>query len=106
MRKLFPRASCDELKEAFPSLRYEQILGKAKHLKLRRGCPPYQLTAHRLMDELRDRCRVLGYTMADLDEMAGTGRYFRRANWRKFDDEKICRAVRAIGGAVEAIWPD
>lgn len=53
---------------------WRQITDHAQRSGFRRTKPSYRLTGWPLLDEVRLRCRDLDFTMADLDQMAGTKR--------------------------------
>ena len=73
--------------------------------------PPAADTGSPLINAIKDRCRVLGYTMQDLDHIAKTGRYFKQRGWlcgtgvAKLSGS-ITKAVNALGGSLRVDWPD
>ena len=81
LRRLYPTASRQVLLEAFPGANWVRINHKAQHIGLRR--PPFKFkpTPWPLLNAIRARAHQLGYTLVDLDAMAGTGKYFQRAGW-------------------------
>ena len=110
LRELWPKSSSAELRAAFPSLTYVAIVSQGEFLALpRRGRPPLMLTGDPLCDALRDRCRVLGYSMTDLDRLACSGSYFATGAWKRKGGHRLTpmvRAVRALGGVLNIEWPD
>lgn len=115
LRRIFPTATHAELLAAFPGVSLRAIRSHAFRLNLRRAVKPYGPTGCALLDELRDRCRFLNLSMADLDAMAGTGTYFQRSGWRsgrragastnrQFSYERVVKGILAIGGNVVADW--
>ena len=87
------------------------------HLKLMglRIPPPAFDTGSDVVNAIRERCRVLGYSMRDLDRMAGTGHYFTAHMYTRSvgNRDKVCQmsktyalAVQALGGTFRVDWPD
>ena len=93
----------------FPGRTLEAIYVRARKLKLRRRTWKYKKYSNRLINEVRDRCQALGYTMRDLDDVAGTGRYFESRAWAKSKQpnaKAIFQAIKALGGKVRVEWVD
>lgn len=110
LRRLWTKATSAELAAALPRWDARAIDHKARKLGLKaRGLPPLMLTGDPLCDAIRDRCRVLGITMAELDRMARSATYFQGREWRGKSGHRqapMTRAVRALGGVLSVTFPD
>lgn len=110
LKKIWAKASRNELKEAIPRWSLRSIDTKATSLKLKlRGKPALVLTGNTLCDSLRDRCRELGYSMPYLDQIARTGTYFQNREWKGKSGHRsapMVRAVDALGGDLRVEWSD
>ena len=99
-----------ELVAALPRWESRNIDFKARYLGLPlRGKPPLAPTGNALCDEIRDRCRILGYTMIYLDRIACSSEYFQSSQWRGRSGHltaPMIRAVNALGGELRVEWPD
>lgn len=107
LRRQFPHATRQELLAAFPSLRWQQILGKARHLKLCKARKKLARTGHDVIDDIRDRATSLGISMVDLDYLAKTRKYFQKAAWharRKVSGTPVVRAIKTLGGRIRIEW--
>lgn len=109
LRKLWSKSPA-ELRAAFPGITYVSIVHQGQFLGLPlRGKPPLGLTGDWLCDAIRDRCRVLGYSMGQLDRMACTGSYFEKASWRQKSGHQwkpMVKAAKMLGGELRVEWPD
>lgn len=102
-------ASVADLLPNFPGRSLYAIRHRASALKLKRRDWTYKPARSKLVNVVRERCLVLGYTMRDLDEIAGTGRYFQSRAWAKSrhpSPKAVFRAVRALGGKLRVEWID
>ncbi len=108
IRRLYPRASKAELYAAFPGLRWHQIVGKAKHIKVRRQRKPLSRTGFPIIDTVRDRATVLNYSMVDLDALARTRNYFQKAGWHsgRVNRRAVYKAIEALDGEVTIRWKE
>lgn len=106
LRRMYPRATRDELLVAFPDMAWKQITYKARHAGIYRARRKLETTGHPLIDTIRERAQNLNLSMVDLDAMAGTRRYFQKAAWcnGNFNRKALLRAVEALGGAVSVQW--
>jgi hypothetical protein len=106
LRKLYPSATHDELRTAFPNHPLSSIKTAANKRGIFRVKKPYVPTGHPLLDEVRARCYELKLTMPDLDAMSGTKQYFRQSGWnsnRKAHPAMV-RAVVALAGTMKVEW--
>lgn len=107
LRAVFRSGSRHAIMEEFPYLTWKQIRAHAHASRFLRDKRPYDATGWLLLDNVRKRCRDLSLTMADLDQMAGTKRYFRHRHWRgnkRQVSAAVSRAVIALDGTLEARW--
>ncbi|UFW78788.1 MULTISPECIES: hypothetical protein [Rhizobium] len=105
---MYPEASREEICATFPDIPWENIQAAARYYGYRRKKKRYVITGIAANDQVRAFCYDLGWTMRDLDEESGTGRYFQRnGSRRKYPDFKaISKAVKALGGILEVRWQE
>lgn len=108
LRKLYPEATHDELRAAFPSVEIERIRRVAQYYGYRRKRKPYKITGVVPLDQLRERAYDIGWYMPDVDDDAGTGRYFQSRGYKsKYPNFKaIQRGIKVLGGHLEAVWDE
>ena len=107
VRRLYLVASTKELTAAFPGMTWHQIAGKARHIGLRGRKPKLKPTGHALIDAVRARAMARGWSMVDLDAIAGTRRYFQKAGWhtsRHPNHSALLKAVEVLEGAISVSW--
>ncbi|MBX4911216.1 MULTISPECIES: hypothetical protein [Rhizobium] len=107
LRRLYARASKEEICAAFPHSTWINIQQVARYHHIRRDrCKNYCLTGFPTLDEVRRRCREIRWSMPDLDKAAKTGTYFSRAGWigKKINHRALGRAIEALDGVVKADW--
>lgn len=108
LRKIYPAATLDELKQTFPTRTHAAIKQVASRIKVRRRRKPYALTGNEVIDQIRARCFEIGWTMIDLDNAARTRKYFRKKKWRFgwINYNILRRAVLALDGDLKVEWKD
>ncbi|APO67260.1 hypothetical protein IE4872_CH01618 [Rhizobium gallicum] len=109
LRKLYPRASVEEICGALPHSTWVNIQQVARYRGFRRLRRPYKVTGIPALDDVRARCYEIGWSMRDLDKAARTGRYFSRAGWvgkKRINHRALGRAIEALDGVVQAQWND
>jgi len=108
LRRLYPSATHDELRAAFPNHPFNSIKIAANRRGIFRVKKPYVPTGHQLLDEVRARCYELKLTMPDLDAISGTKRYFRQSGWlsNRRAHHAMVRAVVALAGTMKVDWND
>ncbi|MHC5230569.1 hypothetical protein [Brucella sp. LJL56] len=108
LRKLYPEASREEICNAFPGVDWSKIQSAARYYNYRRKKKPYKITGVLSLDQCRSRCYEVNWIMRDLDDEAGTGRYFQTRGYRcKYPNFKaISRGVSALGGRLEVRWEE
>jgi hypothetical protein len=106
VRRLYLVVSTKELMAAFPGMTWYQISGKAHHIGLRGRRPKLKLTGHALIDAVRKRATARGWSMVDLDAIAGTKRYFQKAGWHTSQPNHgaLLKAIEVLEGAVSISW--
>lgn len=106
LRRMYPRASRQELLDAFPEVTWSKIAAIANHHGIRRAPRTLAASGHPVIDAIRARAQHLNLSMVDLDAMAGTKRYFQKAAWcnGNFNRKAVLRAVEALGGEVSICW--
>lgn len=109
LRKYYPTAPKAELLRMFVGSSWFRITNKARQLNLRRKKKCFRPTGFPVIDQIRARCFELNLSMVDLDEMAGTKKYFQTAGWYGHEwvsGEYVRRAVEALDGTLEAKWSE
>ena len=107
VKRLYLAANTKELFDAFPGMTWHQIAGKARHLGLRGRKPKLKPTGHLLIDAIRTRAMTRGWSMVDIDAVAGTKRYFQKANWHTSghpDHSAILKAIEVLEGEIAIRW--
>lgn len=111
LRRLYPVASREELRAAFPGRAIKHIQCAASRYKCRRR-RPHKPCGERLMNEILKRADGLRLSLRDLDEIAGTKSFFKRANWRRppgkmnVNGAAYLKAIAALGGRLVIEWED
>jgi len=108
LRRFYPEATKEEICSAFPGVEWGKIQAAARYYSYRRKKKPYKITGVLSLDQCRSRCYEMNWIMRDLDDEAGTGRYFQTRGYRcDYPNFKaISRAVRALGGRLEVRWEE
>lgn len=109
LRRLYPCATVKEIEDSFPHSSWANISQVARYHGFRRclrSC--YKSTGYPALDEVRQRCLDIRWTMKDLDKAAKTGRYFQRAGWigKKINHRALGRAIEALDGMIECRWKE
>ena len=109
LRRLYPVASVQEIEEAFPHSSWTNICQVARYHGFCRAVrSTYKSTGHPALDDVRQRCLEIRWTMKDLDKAARTGCYFQRAGWigKKINYRALGRAIEALDGVIECRWKE
>ncbi len=109
LRRLYPVASRKEILATFPSLSWQQVRNCAQYNGFHRNKKPYKPTGHEILDRILERSFSLGINMADLDEIAGTKKYFQKGCWcgrKSLNAKAIQKAIVALDGKVYVKWDD
>lgn len=108
LRKLYPNASREELCERFPDVSWNAICAVARYHGFHRARKPYVMTGVAPLDEIRTKCFEIRWTMADLDQAAGTKGYFSRAGWlgKPVNYKAIGRAIQSLDGVIRVQWSE
>lgn len=106
VRRMYPRATREELMAALPNLTMAQIRSKASDIGVRRARRKPTATGYPLIDAIRERAFEQNLSMADLDAIARTKRFYQSGGWRggNFNRKAVLRAVEALGGEVSVRW--
>lgn len=94
---------------AFPKFTSAQILYCIKFHKMKRGKKKYRLTGWPDLDSIRERAFERNLSMADLDYLAGTKRYFQTAQWSSGNRPiaaHVAKAVEVLEGHLLIKWRD
>ncbi|GAB5428049.1 MAG: hypothetical protein Devi2KO_15080 [Devosia indica] len=103
LRKVYPRGTKEEVLAAFPGRSYSAVAKAANARGIFRSRPEVHQTGFRLLDQVLSRAQGMNLTLADLDGLARSGRYFRRHGWATKVDERIhYRIARTLGGTLRA----
>lgn len=109
LRRMYPSAPKDEICKTFAHSTWINIRQVARYHGIRRARKPYKPTGYAPLDQLRERCFELNYTMPDLDKISKTKRYFQKANWtvnKRINHKAVGRAIEALDGQIRAEWND
>lgn len=106
LKRLYPSASKRELLAAFPWATYIGICATANHYGLVRNRALPTSSGYKVIDQIRGRAALVGYTMVQFDALAGTGVFFSKAKWSRGEEFKpeIGKAVSALGGTLRIDW--
>jgi len=112
LRRIYPVSSKEQVLQAFPGLRWQQILGKLTHCHIRKKRRPPTVTGVPVIDAIRRRAFDLRISMRELDRIVCSPGYFvRHSSFRtsksrmhRWSDAYIYRAIEALGGDVLASW--
>lgn len=106
LRSLYLSATTRELMAVFPGMSWRQIAGKARHIGLRGRKPKLKMTGIRIIDTIRTRASARGWSMVDLDSIAGTKKYFQKAGWHtsRSVHGAWLKAIEVLEGSVSIQW--
>lgn len=108
LRRLYPRATKEELLSAFPGCSWEVIGHIALNYNIYRARRHYKMTGCAILDQVRARCWELHLTMRDLDRIVSGAGYFSSRGWsgtRGFISHKlIARAAKKLAGDLQIVW--
>lgn len=107
VRRLYPRATHEELLAAFPHRKLDHLRKLARYHGIYRAKSKLISTGFPIIDAVRNRCAELNYSMGDLDAIAQSKCYFRKGNWRNSQTPNyghVCRAIEALGGKLTVDW--
>jgi hypothetical protein len=107
LRKIYTQGSRREIAEAFPDVNIVHLTKIANNHRIYKKQRPFKSTGIPVLDEVRRRAFELGYSMVDLDAIAGTGKHFQKAYWHPSPNYRaIAKAVIAMDGQLTAVWND
>lgn len=105
LRRLYPSAPWPIILSEFPGRTRQAIIQKAHRWKLSRDRKPYKRTSHEAVDQIRQRCLETGLFMPDIDCLANTNFFTRKAVRRKKPDLlAVDRAAKVFGGRLLVEW--
>lgn len=106
LRNLYFLATTAELLAAFRGMSWHQIAGKARHIGLRGRKPKLKSTGILILDTIRTRASARGWSMVDLDSIAGTRRYFQKAGWHtsRATHGAWLKAIEVLEGDISIQW--
>lgn len=109
MRRIVPTGTPDEVRAAFPNRSLSRVRDISRYYGIYVKKRRFKQTGYPILDELREQCFKLNLTMADLDDIAGTKRYFQNRSWKnskKPNYAVIYKAVAALDGEISVRWRD
>lgn len=110
LRRLYPSKRRSVILAAFPDMSWDTIRMAAKYYGICRGVRRFQYrrTGNAAMDAILSRIEDILWSLTDLNEASGTGRYFRSHIWRhsRLNLVNIHKAVQALDGDLVVVWKD
>lgn len=107
LRRMYPRSSKEELCAAFPDATWVGISHAASRRGFRREKPLYKHTGHQAIDQIREKCYAIGWTLADLDREAKTKGYFAyHSKTGRPNYKAIGRALKVLQGRILIEWEE
>ncbi|AWM23463.1 hypothetical protein AOX55_0000178 [Sinorhizobium fredii CCBAU 25509] len=106
LRRMYPRCSKEEICATFPHATWNSIKHAALRHSFRREKPPYKPTGHPAIDQIREKCYAIGWSLVDLDLEAKTRRYFAHGCLRSKGPnyKAIHRALNVLQGRISIEW--
>ncbi|MDW9370058.1 hypothetical protein GOB34_20585 [Sinorhizobium meliloti] len=108
LRRMYPRCSKEEICAMFPHSTWINIGQVARSHGFRREKPPYKRTRHAVLDQIREKCQEINWTLVDLDREANT-KYFASGSSiqaRGLNYKAIGRALNILQGRMLIEWAD
>jgi hypothetical protein len=107
LRRLYSKASWEEILEAFPFSNKERLKGVAKYHGFSRPRRKFKPTGNQPIDALLEKCAAANISLPELDKECRTKRYFQQQNWRTRPPNytRIVRAIKLLDGDLKAEWP-
>lgn len=99
----------EEMLKQFPGRTMPQIDAKLYELRLEefeRKPPQLLPTGNLLIDEIRARAQLDGFSMGALDRECGTGTYWRKGCKRDMSMPAVAKALKLLGGRLSVKWDD
>ncbi|MEP7452806.1 hypothetical protein [Phyllobacterium sp. SB3] len=108
LRRMYPAASKEDICSIFSHSTWINIRQVARYHGMRRDRKPYKKTGIVPLDQVRDKCFDIRWTMVDLDQASRTKSYFQKSNWigKRLNYKALGKAVRALDGRLRVEWPD
>lgn len=106
LRSLYPKPlSRSDLLRSLPGRTWGAVNSKAHRLRLKRSTA-LKILGRPVLDAIRERTRLIGWSLVDLDRLARTRSYFRKGYQLDLNEEHgaLLKAIRFIGGRVEVSW--
>ncbi len=107
LKKLYQAgAPKDVVLAEFLHATWDQISGVAKFHGFHRKNQKFKTTGIAIIDAIRDRADKMNISMVDLDAMARTKTYFKKADWHRpgLNGKCVMRAIEALGGRILVEW--
>lgn len=107
LRRFYSTSKPDELRRLLPGRSLKQIRAIARYYGIRKRRRGFLPTGHPIIDDIRQRCFNLNYSMVELDREAGTGSYFAKGGWHSpngFSPAKVAKAIVVLDGQIKAEW--
>ncbi|AAL52869.1 MULTISPECIES: SANT/Myb-like DNA-binding domain-containing protein [Brucella] len=109
MRRIVPTGTKEEILAAFPNRTLSDVGQICRYRGIYRKKRRFKQTGYPLLDQLREQCFKLNLSMADIDEIAKTKRYFQRPGWadhKVLNYGNVCKAIIALDGEISVRWRD
>jgi hypothetical protein len=107
LRRMCIGSSWQNILEEFSDFSSVQIRCCMKLHGIKRIKPKYKSTKWPILNDIRDKAYEQNMSMADLDYLAGTKKYFQQAQWscgNKPNPVAVAKAVLLLGGELHVKW--
>ncbi len=106
LRRLYPKASWEEILAAFPFSNKSRLKCVASYYGFRRPKKKYKPTGDQPIDALLEKCAAANMSLSDLDKECRTKNYFSHENWRSAPPNytRIVKAIKLLEGNLKAEW--
>ncbi|URK87732.1 hypothetical protein LP421_07790 [Rhizobium sp. RCAM05350] len=108
LRKLYPRASREQICAEFPHSTWINIRQAAQYHGLRRNRKPFKQTGIVAVDMVLQKCFEANMSLPDLDKECRTKKYFQQQKWREKrpNYSRFAKAIEILDGELMVQWRD